>query len=239
MKKFLFYCLSILLLFSGCSQKITNWGKKRFNQGCKIENDQCVVYQYIRTTKVYDQFRTLGIFNAMWLSDVVRRAYVNLHAQKFALSEDVYKTMLVTEELKTKNSIAFYILSWYPKWCGAELDKPNTRWLMFLKVGDKAYTPKLIKRIDLPCEYVIFFNKLKNNFKKSYYVEFDAEDENGNPILDYKADMILCFRSYETQTYLKWEFDEEGYLKLRHHDEVAACHCYDVCSDCKNLNVVK
>jgi hypothetical protein len=239
MKKFLFVYLFLIIIFPGCSQRLINWGKKRLNQGCKIENYECLAYQYIRTTKVYDQFRTMGIFNAMWLSDIVRKAYVNVHCQKFVLSEDVYRNLIELEESKNKKTIAFYILVWYPRWCGAEFDKPNSRWLVFLKVGDKAYTPRIIKRIELPCEYVIFFNKLYNNFKRSYYVEFDALDDHGDKILNYKEDMVLCLRSYDRITYMRWEFGEDGCLLARHYDESATCQSYDACGDCKCLNVVK
>ena len=239
MKKILLCYLFFLIILPGCGQRLINWGKKRLNQGCVVENYECLAYQYIRTTKVYDQFRTLGIFNAIWLSDIVRKAYVNVHCQKFQLSEEVYKNVLELEEKKNKKSIAFYMLVWYPKWCGAEFDKPNSRWVVFLKIGNRAFTPRVIKRIELPCEYVIFFNKLFNNFKRSYYVEFDALDPEGNEILDFKNEMVLCLRSYDRITYLRWEFDVSGYLLARYYDESSNCQCYDACGDCKSLNVVK
>ncbi|OGB83109.1 hypothetical protein A3F66_05195 [candidate division TM6 bacterium RIFCSPHIGHO2_12_FULL_32_22] len=239
MKK-LFSFILILFLLPGCSRRVINWGAKRFNQGCAVDNYECLTYQYIRSVKVYDQFRTMGIFNAMWLADTVRRAYVNVHACKYALPEDIYYNLLETEATKAKRTISFYMLVWYPKWCGAEFDKPSARWIVYLKVGDRAYAPRCIKRVNLPCEYVLFFGRVMNNFKKSYYVEFDAFDPDGTEILSGNRDMVLCLRSYDKQTFLRWEFDECGCLLPRHYDDYENCsECLDYCGDCKNINVVR
>ena len=85
---------------------------------------------------------------------------------------------------------------------------------------------------------MIFFNKLYNNFKRSYYVEFDALDLEGHEILPTN-EMVLCLRSYDRITYMRWEFDANGYLLCRYYDESATCQCYDACGDCEFLNVVK
>ena len=104
MKQTLYAALLILLVlsFSGCSRYIS-WGKEIFNQGEKLDTYASAVQPYIRSGRVYDQFTTLGNFDAMWLADPVRRAYARSYARKRGYTREQYCTFF-TKSTRRKRS---------------------------------------------------------------------------------------------------------------------------------------
>lgn len=250
MKKLYFQSLLIiccLIILTGC-YRMYNYGCRRFNQGCDVEECLEIPRCHTRSTRVYDQLSTLGIFHAMWLSDEVRCAYVNLVAQKYSGSDK--EASLTREREQTKRFISFYLLASYPDECGDRLDQSNSAWIMFLKIGDFAYKPKSIKKVDLPCEYQLFFGKVialpsptrsvngyYNRFSEVYLVQFDALDAEGKPLLDNVSTMVLCFHVLDRQTYVEWKLDCKGKLVCENLICNETCREIDVCKGCNNLQV--
>ena len=97
MKKQQLKILSVLgvLLLSGCAgNNIKDWAEETFYQSNAYKDDLTVVKRYLRGIRLYDQFTTLGIFDALWLSDEVRTAYSNIACRMTGKDEEASLTFL-------------------------------------------------------------------------------------------------------------------------------------------------
>ena len=77
----------MLVLLPGCG-RLVDWGKNNFYQGDQVDNYRCDIKPYIRSVTIYDQFTTRATFDALWLSDEVRLAYVDLHVSRQGKGEE-------------------------------------------------------------------------------------------------------------------------------------------------------
>lgn len=201
----LFVCILFIML-PGCG-RLVDWGKKTFNQGQEGEGINKRVRDYIRSVKVYDQFTTRGIFDAMWLGDEVRAAYADLYAYRQGKSDEHTKAFLRRQLEENKLFIAFYVLSLYE----VPLGDPSSEWTIIMKINDKEFTPCEIKKIELPHEYRIFFGDKFNRFKEAYMVKFNAKNMDEEFILTPETSCIeLLFRALDRRVSLCWELDAEG-----------------------------
>lgn len=211
MKKSVIFILLVTL--TSC-KKFINWGKLTFNQGCKLQDVSCVPKNHIRSVRIYDQFNTISIIDGMWLSPDVISSYVDLYSIKNGFNAQEKENKL-NHELKTiQDKFAFYILVWQQVKCGQDLDNINPYWHVVLHTDMQVIVPKIIKRVDLPCEYVTFFGKRKNAFQKAFYVEFDASDK-------FTSHLTLCFTSLNKKAFLKWQLS----------DSKLVCFDVDYCDD--------
>lgn len=197
----IFYAIaSILLIAPGCTN-LVRWGKETFYQGETIKNNIDKVKSYIRSAWVYDQLSTRGIFDALWLSDQVRRTYANLIA--LHQGKDAEQTKILEQQQMGLNNatISFYILSLHDQLLGDE----QSEWQIILELNNQLYRPSLIKQIELPYEYKLILKDVLTRFKQPYLVSFNAVDEQGNSILsDNMAQIVLYFRSLDKQVKLVW-----------------------------------
>lgn len=203
MKCFYVLMLIPLLFLSGCG-RIVQWGKDNFYQGEKVETYNKVPREYLRSVVAYDQFMTQAVFDAIWLSDAVRTAYVDAFTARTGKSIE-QKNMLLRRELEENNHyITFYVLSLY----NTPLADPTSDWSIYLKVDDQAYQPVEIKYIDFNPEYRMFFGKSFNRFKTPYQVKFGAKDIDCNPIITQDTQTIeLFFRSVKKEVKLTWNVE--------------------------------
>lgn len=198
-----------------------------------MDDYACVPRTHIRSVRVYDQFNTISIIDAMWISDAVRTAYVDLYSHKHYLSPEHTQTMLENELKRNDRALGFYVLLWQQPKCGDYLEQAGSFWKVALVTETGSYEPRLIKRIDLPCEYVIFFGKRYNRFDRVYYIEFDGMAEDGK-IIDKSSYMTLCFSSFLKKTFLRWNLSD-GLLcdEPKEND----CELWEKCDVCKELVV--
>src|SRR5690606_26100571 len=112
MKQIIVSCLIMLVgpVFLGGCTRIVDWGRSSFYQGENIILSQAPE-SYIRSVVIYDQLRTVAIFDALWLSDVVRSAYTDAYALKRGKSWE-QKQLFLRRQLEENNHfISFYVLS--------------------------------------------------------------------------------------------------------------------------------
>ena len=220
----------VILSFSGCSRYIS-WGKEVFNQGEQIETYAQVVQPYIRSERVYDQFTTLGSFDAMWLSDPVRRAFSRSHARKHGFTRDQYKQFLENQLTENDTRISFYLLSIVGGPGAVDLTDKNAAWTVQLKVGNDYFNPAKIQSIDeLPPEYQYFFGKKWTIFKSMYLISFNAVDEDDVHILESSLTSIsLVFRRVGHRLELVWPLDGNTHIIPRGglNQDVLAYDLYD------------
>jgi hypothetical protein len=191
-----------ILLLSGCG-RIVDWAKESFNQGHDLDDDGKIPREFLRSVTVYDQFETLGIFDALWLSDPVRTEYAQLHSRKHGKSIEHQKAFLRRQLEENKHYIVFYVLSLFSK----SLDAEDADWTLFLEINGKQYIPiAKPEAIDLAPEYTFFFGKRLSKFKVPYLVRFNSFDVENKPLLDEGVkEIYLVFRSVEKEVRLTWD----------------------------------
>lgn len=193
-------CGLVLITLSGCGRIIT-WQKNTFYQGEPVEQFDKIPQSYIRSLYLYDQLSTVCLFDALWLSDDVRSAYVSTHALKTGKGKEFRSNFLRRQLEENKHFITFYLLSSTPK-----LDEKDAPWSLSLRVKNQLHTPLEVKVRDLSQEYVVFFGRKYNNFKTVYEVKFNALTTEEKPILDDTvSEMSLCIRSLFKEGVLTWK----------------------------------
>jgi len=210
----------MVLSLPGCGGRIMNWGKEAFYQGCDIAFDTRVADNAIRSISVYDQLTTRAHFDALLLSDEVRKLYATIFTRKQGKNRDQYNSFLRRQWEENKHYIAFYVLTPY----GQHLGDLNSEWVVFLKVGDRELAPSEVKSIDLPAEYILLFGKRFNRFKVAYSVKFNRADladlGDGDIVVSGDSDVgkqaisgldkvVLVFRSLDKETQLCWNDSEK------------------------------
>jgi hypothetical protein len=198
-----------LFIFPGCYRYIS-WGESVVDQGDKIETCACAVQPYIRSARVYDQFTTLGLFDALLLHDEVIQAYACSYAAKNCLSNDQYHQFLQKQYDEQSSYISFYLLAVVPGNIGVLLTDENPQWTVQLRVGNNCFKPAKLKLVELSHEYRFFFGKNLTVFKKQYLVQFDAYDVYNNPLISPVTGPIeLVFSRVGHQKSMVWCLDSQ------------------------------
>src|SRR5438128_1071540 len=103
--RFIFFAL---LLFPGCG-KIIDWGTQSVQQVTPLGTDRARAARYIRSIVTYDQITTKAYFDALWLSDEVREAYVDLFVTKFGKTPEQKNIFLRRQYEENNHFISFYV----------------------------------------------------------------------------------------------------------------------------------
>lgn len=192
--------LILIVMLSGCG-RIIDWGKCNFYQGIEAEGIPSGVCAYVRTLIVYDQFTTVGIFDALWLSDEVRAYYTQTYAHRLGKNASQENNLLRRLLAENEHYLSFIVLSLYE----FPLGEPESVWSVMLEIGDAVYTPVEIKPVELTPEYQAFFGNRYNRFKTAYLIKFDAQDNNENDIVTNQTRcMSMRFRSIKKEGVVTW-----------------------------------
>lgn len=197
--------IAVLFLLPGCG-KIIDWGNKTFTQSPEIESDIVAAQKYIRSVTTYDQLTTRARFDVLWLSDEVRRNYINLFAAKFGKTDEQKKTFLRRQIEENNHFISFYVLSLYDY----PLGDLHSEWTLFLNIDGKNYAPIEIKTVELSPEYIYIFGKKYNRFKVPYSVKFDAKDINDQSLITENTEKITLYcRSISAEVAFVWSINQD------------------------------
>lgn len=205
-----------LFTFVGCHRYI-RWFKKGVDQGCKIETCYACVQPYIRAARVYDQITTLGLFDAMWLSDHVLQSYVCAYAAKHGFDQKKRARFLAQQREEHSPYISFYLLAVVYGDSGVLLTDENPLWTVQLKVGDNYFHPAKIKIVEVPHEYYYFFGKRMTVFKKQYLLQFNKFDAHNVPLINASTQSFeLVLRRVGRKTNMVWCLDGQQRVVNRH-----------------------
>ena len=177
--------LGILFLLPGCGGNIVDWADETFSQGKINKDHENTVKPFLKGIRLYDQFDTLAIFDAIWLSDTVRTAYAQVYAKMMGKDEEAYIDFLRRELSANTYFVSFYVLSQK----SIPLTDIPPLWVVHLEIDGKKYLPAEIKAVELAAEYLGFFGKRVNNHKEPYEIRFDRKDVEGNDILEDKREI--------------------------------------------------
>lgn len=220
----------LVLSFSSCSRYIS-WGKEVFNQGDKLDTFSRNVKPYIRANRIYDQFTTLGNFDALWLADPVRKSYAQAHALKNCYSKEQYIQFLREQLEQNDHFISFYLLAIVGGPGVVELTDKNAVWSVQLNIDGECFSPVKIEVVDqLPPEYQYFFGRHWTVFKDQYLISFNAIDEDNNPLLYHSlSSLSLVFRRMGHQVELVWPLDGQSHVipRCTLDSDVLAYDLYD------------
>ncbi len=200
--------LSLLFILSGCGKRFEKWGKETFKQAdeVKVNTPIEVARKNVKTLRLYDEFATLGIFDVMWLSDDVRRAYVMLYTTKQGLDAPTSQSLERRELAINDHLISFYVLAYQPYEPKLQLlGNTESNWSIYLKIGDKKYPTSSIKVVDISPEYRAFFGKRFNRYQTPYQVSFDAHEIDGTALIkDATTEFTLCISTTQKMGELSW-----------------------------------
>lgn len=201
-------CIACIVLLTGCGRLI-DWGTSRLYQGDSFKLNSEQIDKYMRWVTVYDQFTTVAMFDALWLSSSVRAVFAQEHAFREGKSEEHYKAGLRRQLEEPNHFIAFYVLSLHE----VVLGDPASEWSVFLIVDGHKLDPIEIKGIDLPYEYQMFFGKRLTLFKDSYSIKFNAKNPEDKPYITPETKTIqLYFRKFDKEVILTWDLDQQGFV---------------------------
>ena len=171
--------LLALFLLPGCGGTLVDLAKENLTQGKEYKSYQKKTKHYIRKISMYDQFNTVGLFDALWLSDEMRTMYANVNADMHGKAIDVKHAFLRRQLKENNHFLSFYVLSTHNN----PLSVKPVPWAMHLQIDGKKYTPFEVKAVELVPEYKMFFGSLYNKHKTAYEVRFERNDANGADIL--------------------------------------------------------
>lgn len=196
------FLLALLMVcLSGCGCRVVDWARDVFYQGDLLPQRAKDVRACVKSVVAYDEFTTAAIFDALWLSDVVRTYYVDVCALKYGKSEEQREQNLRRQLAENEHFIMFYVLSLYDM----PLKEKESIWSLFLEINGSFFAPIEIKSVELVPEYKKIFGKSYSRFKVPYLVKFNACDINNKPLITDETNHItLHFRSNEKEVMLHW-----------------------------------
>ncbi|MCF7800255.1 hypothetical protein K9M16_04640 [Candidatus Babeliales bacterium] len=202
--------ISILIVTPSCI-KYYELSKEEFPQGKDLEDNKKIVSNNIKKLYVYNQFETLAIFDTLWLSNTVRKAYVDIHCSKQGKDEQAKQALMTRQLEENKHWITFYVLADIRDKFHVSLTDKNSYWSLYLQFSDnKKVMPISIKETEIEPEYQALFNHRFNNFKRYYIVKFAASDLSGKDYLEIKKDFKLVFSSPKKESYITWSLLDQG-----------------------------
>ncbi|MEX0671766.1 MAG: hypothetical protein WD068_00250 [Candidatus Babeliales bacterium] len=202
----------LCLCMPGCVNQYSRWAQKTFNQGTPLDQYQQEVAPFLITEHLYDQFNTIGIFDALWLAAPVRRAYAELAIEKTGKSERDYEILVQKELEKNNDLISFYVLiekEYTIRGLKQIGDADDALWSTYLEIDDTVVHPVSIDKVDLAPEYRTMFgsrvSEYKARLKQAYRISFDAHGVPGQPFIhDDVEKMSLVLSTTEKRVCLTW-----------------------------------
>lgn len=203
-------CIFVMLFFMTSCVKYYDLVKSEFPQGKDQPDQRTIAANYQRTATVYDEFQTKGVFNALWLSDELRTAYVDVYCDKRGLSCDEKEEMLKRQLEENKHWVSFYVLADIRSRTNASLSDENAMWTLYAKLGEyETIVPESIKEIDVEPEFQLFFGKTFNLFKAAYLVKFPITSVTADKLARCNITLVrLIVKSVYKECTLTWDKDE-------------------------------
>jgi hypothetical protein len=194
------FCLLIFCVSTSCL-KYHQFLKKEVPQGKDKCDKREVAYNFLRSKRVYDEFRTQAIFHVLWLSDDVRTAYIDDYSSRRGKNRDSCEALLRRQLEENRRWMSFYVIADVRQRNNVLLSEKGSYWTMYVKTfsGEKI-EPLSIKEIDLEPEYQSMFAHRFDPFKSTYLVRFPRCDgEEGG------EDFSLVISSSKKAVSFEWD----------------------------------
>lgn len=203
----LFVLLFVTLMTSSCV-KYHEILKSEFPQGQDEPDQRKLAHAYVRSSTVYDQFSTLGVFDVIWLSDEVNEFYAQTHGKRRGKDDDACKALLAQQNKDREEVIAFYVLADLRTKTNKYLHEKGSYWTLALEMADgKCIEASSIKNIELEPEYQKLLGNRFNLFKEVYLVTFPKHVFGFN-YLEKDEPLVLLISSPYKNFKLSWNRDK-------------------------------
>lgn len=152
--------------------------KSEFPQGEDTPDLYEVSHDYLRSITIYDQFTTLAVFDALWLSPTVEAVYTDLYNKRRGKVGEEVKAAEAEQEKDHEEHIAFYLLADVRAKVNKEMQEPNAYWTVALEnnQGNRLEAASIKLMRDLDPEYQLLFRTRFNLFKNVYLVKFPKSE---------------------------------------------------------------
>jgi len=125
---------TMVVLTAGCI-KTYKLVPSETSQGIEREKNEEVAKNNVRSAKIYNQWETLAQFDAIWLSEQTRDAYVDLYSARRGKDADARESMSAREREASKKTISIYVLADVRDQFHPALTDSDAAWTMYLDVG--------------------------------------------------------------------------------------------------------
>jgi hypothetical protein len=207
MMKRILFCMLPLCLLSSCT-RYYRWGKQQFTQVDKRAGDDQAVVSYLRSVDLYDEFQTVGMFDALWLSEEVRLHYIDQIAKRFALLDDKVAKMRKDALEENERLLSFYLVMTQnndgilPELAARDA---QATWAVVLRQDGKEYPVKTVTRVDLEPEYRQIFGKRYSRYRTAYKLDFNRYSSKMNDLFPTnERPLELVIRSAKYNVSFSW-----------------------------------
>lgn len=183
------------------------WGKEQFPQvdkRCSLEKQGT---RYLRSADVFDEFQTIGKFDAVWFSEDARQCYIEAVARRFGYSQNQKDILITQHHDESRYKIVFYLLLSAASDSSRPLlsatDKRAT-WAAVLIKNGKEYQAQTITSLELDSEIMTFFGTRYSQHRVAYKVEFARFDGHQDILGTPDTALRLDLRSALYQVVLSW-----------------------------------
>lgn len=203
MKKIQLFSVSALVLFlTGCGGALKKWKEETFNQAHSYHSaeKEMIVRSYLRSLSLYDQFETVALFDALWVSDEVKTLLSDIHVQLLGKSREVRNNFLRRQLKDNSEYVTFYVLTQHH----IALGDAAAPWHLHLATDGNSYSPISVKLTELSPEYKVVLGKKITPHKDIYEVKFLRKNSKGKDILEEGKDIQLFFNGLHHYGVIKW-----------------------------------
>jgi len=211
-----------LVMISGCVpyHKV---GKTEFPQGKAQKIDPAVACYNLRSVKIYDQFKTLAGFDALWLSEKTRSVYVDLYSSRRGKDAESREALLKRQLEENKLWHEFYVLADVRDSFNPVMSEKNANWTIFLQADSgQQVAPILVKEVQLEPEFQAIFGIHFNWFKTAYLIKFPVKDMSGKPYLKDDGKFKMVFSTVDKRGEVAWNNSvKENKVEIRNAEKRA------------------
>lgn len=182
--------LALMLVVTGCGHYV-KWITCAFTGSSTAEITAATVLPFICSKRIYQQFRTVAIFDVLWLSKEVLQARADLYAARRGLGENQI-------EIIQDDTLSFYVLMSRADFgIPATIDTVYPPWTVTLCINGKSYEPAYLKAVDLEPEYICMLNVCLLKFRRPFLVKFDTALQDLTPATEFIELTIagVCFKT--------------------------------------------
>lgn len=196
---------SFILFLSSCV-KYHKIAKTEFPQGTEEKDRREVTHNFLRTSRIYNQFKTEAIFHSLWLSDRVRTQYNDDYCARRGKDSESKDALLKRQLEENRHWISFYVQADVRDRQHVALNDKNSLWTLYLETSDgKRIEPINIKNIEMEPEYQCYFGFRYSPFRETYLVRFPMQSLEGNNYLTDGQVFKLIICSPEKKTEVEWD----------------------------------
>ena len=184
MKKIFYFPILLLFVLPACVKTYKLIPSESSQGSEEVKEKKSEIEQNLRSVKVYNEWETEAEFDVLWVSDQMRKAYVDLYCQRRGKGENSKQEILKKELDRSKESIEFYVVADVRDRFHPSLKDKNSAWTLYLKLSDKEKVmPTKIDEVELEPEIqkIFGYRYSKPKFKIPYLVKFPARDLGDKP----------------------------------------------------------